>query len=91
MIFLGQKMHHKARCNREGGEGVHIYLLSYLVSEEQENCGHLTASHKWQGIGPGLITREGVLNREGEGCFIERGEVLNREGERCLIERGRGA
>ena len=32
-----------------------------------------------------------MLNREGEGCFIERGEVLNREGERCLTVRGRDA
>ena len=32
-----------------------------------------------------------MLNREGERCFIARGEVLNREGEGCLIERERGA
>ena len=32
-----------------------------------------------------------MLNREGERCFIVRGEVLNREGERCFIEKGRGA
>ena len=32
-----------------------------------------------------------MLNREGEGCFIVRGEVLNRKGKRCLIVRGRDA
>ena len=32
-----------------------------------------------------------MLYREGEGCFIVRGEVLNRKGKRCLIVRGRDA